>query len=61
MRNKIALIITITICIILILAFLTPMFTGIKYDDNTRGLVSGIIMAMIAIVSGIVLNKSKWD
>ena len=58
-KNNIAFIIIVTLCILLLIVFLVPVLTDKTHNDNTRGMITGIIMALIALASGILLNKNN--
>lgn len=57
-ESIISLIITITICLILLVAVISPMITKTPIQDEGREVIEKTIMALIAIVS-YSLGKSK--
>ena len=59
MENKIAYIIIITLCFLLIILVIAPLINGRIYNDNTKGMIVGIFMALLALASGILLNKNN--
>jgi len=58
-ENKIAYIIIITLCFLLIILVIAPLINGRIYNDNTKGMIVGIFMALLALASGILLNKNN--
>ena len=50
-KDIVIVIITVTICFVLMMVFVSALFTGKELTDEGRKIVSDIIIALIAIIS----------
>jgi len=49
--NRLVFIITVTICLVVLLASVSPLITGRPLNDNKSKMLVGIVASLVAIVS----------
>jgi len=59
MRDRIALIIVTTICLLLLIVILNAAIRGVPLSDHGREITGDIILALIALAAFIVGSKTK--
>jgi hypothetical protein len=60
MRDKVILIITVTVCLVVVLAVIAPLITGNPNSDAKADMLANVVSSLIAIVSfSLGSNSSK--
>ena len=61
MRDKVVLIITVTVCLVVLLAMVGPMITGTPASSEGRDILGNLVSSLIAIVSFSIGRDAKKE